>query len=117
MTNKLYHFTDTVRLPWILRSGILRPGRNSIAGFPDPDFLWGTTEAAGDRSASSATGDSDRSYRAGATRQVRFTLHGEDFQKWPDITRDHPAWPAEQISGLERVAGQSSPTAWRCRFE
>ncbi len=33
----VYHYTDTGRLPWILQSGELRPGRNKIAGYPD-DF-------------------------------------------------------------------------------
>jgi hypothetical protein len=113
---QVYHFTDTLRLPWILQSGALKPGRNNIAGFPVPDFLWATTDARGDRSATSAIGGSDDAYRAGVTRQVRFTLHGEDFQKWPDITRDYPAWTSEQVARLE-LAAKSSPAAWRCRAE
>jgi hypothetical protein len=42
MTTRLYHYSDTARLPWILDTGDLRVGRNKIGNFPDPDFLWAT---------------------------------------------------------------------------
>jgi hypothetical protein len=43
----LYHFTDTARLPWILLTRQLEPGRNQVGGYP-VDFLWATTNARGD---------------------------------------------------------------------
>ena len=36
----LFHFTDTVRLPWIVRAGGLRPGRNKVGSYPTPEFIW-----------------------------------------------------------------------------
>jgi hypothetical protein len=50
--NRVYHFTSIFRLPWILASAELQPGRNKIGGLPDPDFLWATTSDKGSRSAS-----------------------------------------------------------------
>jgi len=57
-------------------------------------------------------------YRAGKMRQVRFTLHSDDFDPWPDVARAFPAWTAEQIALLEHSAGaESSPSTWWCRVE
>ena len=42
---ELYHFTDTVRLPWIVDADGLRLYRNQIGGLPSPDFLWATTSS------------------------------------------------------------------------
>lgn len=115
----IYHFTDTARLPWIFTSGELKPGRNKIGGFPDPDFIWATTSAAGDRTASSMKGDAAVSaYRRGATRLVRFTLRVEDFHQWRAIARLYPAWTENCITRLERSAGsESDPATWWCRAE
>jgi hypothetical protein len=66
----VFHFTDTARLPWILATGELRPGRNAIWDFPSADFLWATTDARGDRTASVDR----KALRKGFTREVRFTL-------------------------------------------
>jgi hypothetical protein len=112
----LYHFTDTVRLPWILKSGELRPGKNQLGGFPDPDFLWATTSPVGDRSATCSGGLCAELYRAGKTRLVRFTLREDDFTRWRDIVRVFPAWTAKHVARLERVA-KDSPAAWWCRAE
>jgi hypothetical protein len=108
----VYHFTCTARLPWILDSGELRPGRNKIGGFPDPDFLWATTSALGDRSASGSA----QGYRDGRVRLVRFALRAEDFTPWPEAAQAFPAWTPSAIARLEKAAaGKSSPTTWRCR--
>jgi hypothetical protein len=87
VTEHVYHFTDTARLPWILRSGELRPGANRVGGYPDPDFLWATVDSRGARSASGG----GQGYREGLVRLVRFTLRAEDFEPWPGILRRYPA--------------------------
>lgn len=108
----VYHYTDTGRLPWILKSGELRPGRNKIGGFPDPDFLWASTAENGDKSASAFV----KEYRAGLTRLVRFTLMASDFEVWPNIVKRFPLWTLDQVERLERAAGgKSVPALWRCR--
>lgn len=108
----VHHFTDTGRLPWILREGILRPGANRLGGFPEPDFLWATTSPIGDRTASASLD----ALRSGLVRFVRFTLRARDFESWPAITKAHPAWTPAQVARLEQAArGQSQPGDWRCR--
>lgn len=110
----LYHFTDTARLPFILQSGVLKPGRNKLGGFPDPDFLWATTQSVGDYTASGAT----QAYRNGQTRLVRFTLRREHFRPWRDIVKEFPQWTASHIERLESSArGLSNPADWFCRVE
>ncbi len=112
MTSLVYHHTDTARLPWILLSGELRPGANRIGDFPDPDFLWATTLAVGDRTASA----SRVAAQSGLTRLVRFTLKEEDFVSWPAVVEPFPAWTPDHITRLEKAAaGKSSPSTWRCR--
>lgn len=109
----LYHFTDTARLPFILQSGTLKPGRNKIGGFPDPDFLWATTQAVGDYTASGT-----QAYRSGQTRLVRFTLQRKHFRPWPEITTDYPQWTPTHIERLEHAARElSNPADWFCRAE
>jgi hypothetical protein len=112
----LYHHTDTARLPWILKSGELRPGRNRIGGFPDPDFLWATTDHQGDATASGNRGEH---YRSGKLRQVRFVLDSADFVPWSDIPAVFPSWTPDHIERLESVARDksTSPTTWYCRAE
>jgi hypothetical protein len=73
---RLYHHTDTAHLPWILTTNELRPGRSSIGGFPNPDFLWATTDAQGDRT--SMAGHSRELYRRGVICAVRFTLAADE---------------------------------------
>jgi len=114
MSSLVYHFTDTGRLPWILLDGVLKPGRNRIGGYPDPDFLWATTSSAGDRTASGSA----EGFRSGLTRLVRFTLRADDFNSWPKAVEPFPAWTTEQVSRLEAAArGKSRPQDWRCRAE
>ena len=47
VSDRIYHFTDSARLPWIWAVGELRPGRNQIGGMPF-DFLWATTNRQGE---------------------------------------------------------------------
>lgn len=111
MTNIVYHFTDTARLPWILHSDELRSSTNKIGGFPSPDFLWATLDPKGDRTASGQR----EHYRRGVTRLVRFTLSAQDFEPWREIVRSFPAWTPEHISRIERFG--ANPALWRCRIE
>jgi len=109
----LYHFSDTARLPFILKSGTLQPGRNSIGGFPDPDFLWATSQSAGDYTASGA-----QEYRQGKIRLVRFKLERHQFVPWHEIVKQYPQWTSFHIAQLEKsAAGKSKPTDWYCRSE
>lgn len=107
----VYHFTDTAHLPWILQAGELRPGANRIGGFPDPDFLWATTNERGSRR---AVGNHPQFYHAGKSQLVRFTLNAADFEPWREIVRRYPAWTPVQIEMLERAGGEP-PTLWHCR--
>jgi hypothetical protein len=115
----VYHFTDTVRLPWIIRSGELRPDTNRIGGFPQ-DFLWATTSERGDRTSSSMSGDSVRAYREEVLQLVRFTLDPADFSDWREIVSQSPDWRMDQILALEKAAAASgerdADRRWRCRI-
>jgi hypothetical protein len=111
----IYHFTCTARLPWIIASGELRPGRNQIGKFPDPDFLWATTCREGDRTASGMLG-----YRKGISALVRRTLHAEDFELWPAIVARFPQWTPDQVRRLEAAArrkGETKVSCWRARTD
>jgi hypothetical protein len=111
----VYHFTDTARLPWILSTGELRPGRNAIGKFPSPDFLWATTSDKGDPTAAAGK----RAWREGMTRLVRFTLAAEDFEPWPTVYSRFPQWTPDQVQSLEMtaLASGSSPSRWLCRVD
>ncbi|MCJ2069167.1 hypothetical protein MKK75_10185 [Methylobacterium sp. J-030] len=112
----IYHYTDTARLPWILQDGVLRPGRNTLGGFPDPDFLWATTMPIPDATASSGGQGALAALKDGRTRTVRLTLNASDFQGWPDVTAGYPAWTPSEVKRLEKIAyGGSNPKHWRCR--
>lgn len=112
---RLYHFTDTARLPYILQSGELRPGRNKIGGYPDPDFLWATAQMMGDRTASAGSG---ATYRSSVVRLVRISFERKHFRPWREIVKDYPQWTDFQIERLERSAkGMSNPSDWWCRAD
>jgi hypothetical protein len=61
----VYHFTDTTRLPWIIDSGELQPGKNRIGGYP-LDFLWATSSLNGDRTSSASSKQALKLWRSGA---------------------------------------------------
>ena len=107
----VHHFTDTARLPWILKSRQLQPGRNKIGGYPDPDFLWASIDPKDDRTASAHRG---KHYKAGAVRHVRFTLRRSDFLLWFQIPELFPQW-APHVARLESTARGHNPAEWFCR--
>ena len=109
----LYHFSDSARLPWILRSGQLRPGRNIIGDFPQ-EFLWATTSHLGDPTATSAL---SVQYKSGDIYLVRFTVDADDFFPWAEVPDRFPAWTKDHVAALERVKKGADPSRWWCRAD
>lgn len=116
MSDPVYHFTDTCRLPWILTTGELRCSDNSIANFPK-DFLWATTDPRGDRTSSALA--QQVGYRKGLVQLIRFTLPGEEFIYWREVIARFPTWTDRHVEMLLRQAHRVgvSEKAWRCRDE
>ena len=113
----LYHFTDTIRLPWIIHSGELRPDSNRYGGLP-ADLLWATSEANGDRTSSASSPDAMKAYRNGFTWHIRLSLASEHFRPWKELLAELPEWKPEHIQMLEksaRMLGQTSTANWYCR--
>jgi hypothetical protein len=110
----VFHFTDSIRFPWILDSGELRPGRGTIANFPKTDFLWATTDSRG--SATAALMNQWELYKRGLLFVVRITLSDQAFMPWPDCAVSHPEWTDVHIQVLEKVAREygENPQTWRC---
>jgi hypothetical protein len=118
-TQHAYHYTDTIRLPWIIESGELRPGTNRIGGYPR-DFLWATTSESGDRTSSAMSPSCDELYRDGVLQRVRLTLNAADFTSFPDITKSCPEWTSGHTVQLIKSAagmGERHPSKWLCRSE
>jgi hypothetical protein len=123
----VYHFTDTARLPWILKAGVLLPGQLAKEGWVVIDFLWATTSAQGEDTAASACGwYLTRAHYWDCTREVRITLAAEDFEPWGlEIFKRHPLWqPAfdepetlEHIERLKRQCGLAATKKWRVRID
>jgi hypothetical protein len=109
----VYHFTHIAFLPWILQAGELRAGGSGPKAFfyPQPDFIWATTDNRGAPSCRAHYG-----YSEGITPLVRITLHGADFEPWPDVAWSAPAWLRwmELCETTARNCGDN-PTCWRCR--
>jgi hypothetical protein len=117
-----YHYSDTVRLPWILHSGELRPtynpsGRDWTIKYPSLDFLWASTSDQGCPTA--ALVNKKELYKAGVIHKVRFTLASEDFSNWPDLAVTHPDWSAIHIATLNKTGAElgDDPRTWRCRID
>jgi hypothetical protein len=114
MTDVVYHFTCTARLPWIIATKELRPGRNQVGNYP-VDFLWATTRDQGDRTAAAM-----KTYRKGQLPLVRLTLPAGDFEAWPAILARFPQWKPEHIEKLQNAArnlGETNFSCWRARAE
>lgn len=111
----VYHFTDTVRLPWIVASKELRADYYQLGHFPCHDFVWATTRPQGDRTATSMW-----SYRQRVAALVRLTLFAEDFESWPEIIERFPQWTMAHVRDFEAAArrmGETNTNCWRARAE
>ena len=108
----IYHYTSALHLPHILADGALRPGRSTQGGFPKPDFLWATTNGAGDPTVTFYD-----AYRAGRIAMVRFGLDPSTFFPWAEARERNPAWTEDHVRRLEERARGASPAEWRCSME
>jgi hypothetical protein len=112
--NYVYHFTDTMRLPWILDSRELRPGTASkfkFEGLPGLDFVWATTNEHRARSAA-AFWDNTR-YQDGEVCAIRLTLSADDFEPWPEATKRFPEWTDDHIKRFNETSQGDNPADWR----
>jgi hypothetical protein len=112
--NHVYHFTDTMRLPWILDSGELCSGTASkveFEGLPGLDFVWATTNEQRARSAT-AFWDNTR-YKDGKVWAVRFTLGADDFEPWPEATKRFPEWTDDRLKRFNETSRGDNPADWR----
>jgi hypothetical protein len=109
----VYHHTDTLRLPWILDSGELRPGtcsRYRFEGNAGLDMVWATTQQHWAHSAT-AHHDNER-FKDGVVWTVRITLRPEDFLRWPDAVKDDPAWTEDVIKRFNATSKGDNPRDW-----
>jgi hypothetical protein len=115
MYPKLYHFTCTALLPWIIEANELRPYRNQIGGLSGPTLLWATTSSQVEPAASGLEG-----YREDAVALVRLTLFADDFEPWPTMIARLSQSTIEHVRKLEADAGASGQVGvelWRARAE
>lgn len=109
----LYHFTNLARLPWIVAAGELQIGNNRKGDFPDPDPLWATTDARGDRTATGCI-----EYFKHHSVLVRMTLDPEDFGDWREVLAACPEWTSAHMDRLAKIGLEmrGDPTKWRARL-
>ena len=117
----VFHFTDTINLPWILASGELRPCWIVDAGIGRNRFLWGTTNPLGDYTSGAQSrihGSMEREWQAGVFHLVRFTLAADEFFTWSEIVRASN-WTPEEVATLiesdHRLYGEYGHKRWRLR--
>jgi hypothetical protein len=116
----LYHFTDTMRLPRILRSVKLRPAPCVDAMAGARDFVHATSNQDGEKTASTTGGDPDsKFYRGKFYAKVRFTLDADDFEQWMTVVDRYPEWTLNMIKALCDRGHKygSSPYSWYARAE
>ena len=105
----VYHFTDTRHLPGIVECGELHPSQEYLwLGRP---FLWGTTNPAGDKTASPFRPTTSPDRILGHTRMIRFTFPGEVFLTWEETRRMVAATPAWRQRSGERRSRRASISA------
>lgn len=112
----LYHFTTSAHLPRIIRDGELRvPSYTSGNGHRD--FIWTTTEAAGERTATGLSKLAAPKYRSGELTLVRLTLDGDGFEPWRDAVMRH-GWTPDLIAKYERATpNRQSMASWYVRAD
>jgi hypothetical protein len=100
----VYHFTDTLALPWIIESGALRPHAKLLVGIGRTDaFVWATTNPAGDKTARAmvvaAGGEPEEALKQNRYRLVRLTLRAKSFRPWAKVVRKE-GWTPGQLAEL-----------------
>lgn len=115
-SDRVYHYTDTLHLPFIIQSGKLLPGRNTQGLYPDPDFLWATANDQGDGTQTLYMNENGRRlYREGKVLRVRLQLPKANFFHWSEVGERYPQWTQAQRERLERAAkGHADPKDWWC---
>ncbi|MCK4207180.1 hypothetical protein J3U99_20640 [Brucella pituitosa] len=116
MNDNVYHFTTSAQLPWIIDSGELRQSIVKVSDFPNPDFIWATSDSRGDRTATGMMADA---YRDGGLMMVRFTLSARDFFPWASVQSHNASWNNKHVEKLEKIAKADgvNPANWWCRDE
>jgi hypothetical protein len=109
---QVYHFTDTVRLPWILASGELRPSRSTVPPYLKHDFLWATSNRNGSQTATLM--NAPKAYKSGTINIVRFTLPASLFEFYLTAISRYPEWSSDHVRTLEQTAREKGedPDAW-----
>jgi hypothetical protein len=120
---QVFHFTDTINLPWILAGGELRPCWIVDAGIGRNRFLWGTTNPQGDYTSGAQSrihGSLEREWRAGVFHLVRFKLAADEFSTCSEIvcaSNWTPEEVAELIESDQRLYGEYGHKRWRLRHD
>lgn len=111
----VYHFTDNVRLPWILKSGVLNISASNTGPFPKLDFLWATSMST--RCPTATICNSMHLYKEGKLLLVRFTLDVRQFYPWRTVMARYPIWTPDMIELLAETgkALGDDPDTWYCR--
>jgi hypothetical protein len=116
----LYHFTDSMHLPRILRAVELRPATYVDAMAGARDFVHATSNQHGEKTAATTMSDPDgKFYCRRSYAKVRFTLDAADFEQWLSVVSRYPEWTPKMIKELQDRghANGSSPYSWYARAE
>ena len=118
MTDRVYHFTDTLHLPWIIAAGELQP---STFGGPTDNYIWATSRAGGEPTA--AASHLADWFELGRAQIIRFTLNAADFIPW-DVIKQTPLWAGADKKMLKRRdecvrdgCGEHDASKWHLRRE
>ena len=119
----VYHYTDSLHLPWIVKSSELRPNTNRLVGIGLIKYLWATTNPAGDKTARAMITmhkGYEELFQHGLVQLIRFTLPSAGFVPWCDIKRESN-WTRGQIRKLQqsdrKYFDEHGFAKWRCRRE
>lgn len=94
MTSRVFHFSSTLALPWIIEDGELRPSADEFIG--NQRYLWATRNPAGEKTSlaiytldrnNAADETADEWYQHGQAQLVRFTLPDRGFIPWREFMR------------------------------
>ena len=102
---KVYHFSSSMCLPWIIEAGELRPHREHDVGIGITKHLWCTSDPQGDLTASpfrrihSPPFGDERVWRSGRFFLVRFTLSPRDVMTWEEV-KQKSKWTSAQVAEL-----------------